>query len=40
MNDVKTLSAEELLLRSLDLLPRDLEAWAALFADDAVFELP
>ncbi len=40
MNDVRTLNAEELLLRSLDLLPRDLGAWAALFAEDAVFELP
>ncbi|MCX5515746.1 nuclear transport factor 2 family protein [Kaistia algarum] len=40
MTDVKTLNAEELLLRSLDLLPRDLHAWAALFAEDAVFELP
>jgi uncharacterized protein len=40
MNDVKTLNAEELLLRSLELLPRDLEAWVELFAEDAVFELP
>lgn len=40
MTDVKTLNAEDLLLRSLELLPRDLNAWAALFAEDAVFELP
>ncbi|WP_027053222.1 nuclear transport factor 2 family protein [Mesorhizobium erdmanii] len=40
MNDVKILNAEELLLRSLELLPRDLDTWVALFAEDAVFELP
>ena len=40
MNDVKTLNAEDLLLRSLELLPRDLQAWSELFAEDAVFELP
>lgn len=40
MNDVKTLNAQDLLLRSLELLPRDLEAWARLFAEGAVFELP
>ena len=40
MTDVNALNAENLLLRSLDLLSRDLDAWAALFAEDAVFELP
>ncbi|MCX5495732.1 nuclear transport factor 2 family protein [Kaistia dalseonensis] len=40
MTDSKPLNAEELLLRSLDLLPRDLDAWSALFAEDAVFHLP
>jgi ketosteroid isomerase-like protein len=40
MTNVKTLNAEELLIRSLELLPRDLDAWSELFADDAVFELP
>ncbi|WP_315836092.1 nuclear transport factor 2 family protein [Bradyrhizobium prioriisuperbiae] len=40
MTDTHTPDAEALLRRSLELLPVDLYAWAALFADDAVFELP
>jgi uncharacterized protein len=34
------LNAEALLRLSLERLPRDLTTWAALFAEDAIFELP
>lgn len=40
MSDAATPNAETLLRRSLELLPRDLDAWTALFAEEAVFELP